>query len=116
MKKLIFCRFSIFVLLLLSATAQAKRISYKVVAPSVKLQLSRYGYTNQEKELGLKCKKEIYNYRAREYDPTLRKFLSPDKAKQQYGAYTYVANNPVIFVDKDGRNKVILTNSLNISQ
>ncbi len=73
-----------------------------MIAPDTRQQFSRYGYTNQEKELGLKCKKEIYNYRAREYDPTLRKFLSPDKAKQQYGAYTYVANNPVSFVDRDG--------------
>ncbi len=34
--------------------------------------------------------------------PKLRKFLSPDKAKQQYGTYTYVANNPVSFADRDG--------------
>ncbi len=93
---------SILVLLLSPILLQAKRLSCKVIVSSIQYQLFRYGYTGQEKELELKGKKEIYNYRAREYDFKLKRFLSPDKAKQQYGAYTYVANNPVSFVDRTG--------------
>ena len=76
---------------------QAKHLSYKKATLNVKQQLSRYGYTGQEKE------GKLYNYRARMYDSKLRRFLSPDKAKQQHGAYTYVANNPVSLVDRNGK-------------
>ena len=93
----------VIVLLLFPAFAHSKRIVYKTVTSSAKQQLSCYGYTNQEKESELGGKATLLNYRARMYDCKLRKFLSPDKAKQQYGAYTYVANNPLNFVDKDGR-------------
>ena len=37
------------------------------------------------------------------YDAKLRRFLSPDKAKQQYGAYTFCGNNPVSLVDRNGK-------------
>ncbi len=104
MEKSSVLRYSILLCVLLNppGTLQAKRMSYTSVAPSTKPQLSRYGYTGQEKELELKSKKEVYNYRARVFDASLKRFLSPDKAKQQYAAYTYVANNPVNFVDADG--------------
>ncbi len=40
------------------------------------------------------------------YDSKLRRFLSPDKMKEQYGSYSYVGNNPVSFIDPDGRVKI----------
>ncbi len=47
------------------------------------------------------------------YDPQLRRFLTPDKAKQQFGAYTYVDNDPIDFVDPDGNTKIYpLTNAV----
>ncbi len=81
-------------------------MTYANAALCTKLQLSRCGCAGQEKEQELKYRKEIYNYRARIYDAKLRKFLSPDKAKQQVGTYTYVANNPVSLVDRDGEKLV----------
>ena len=88
--------------LLLPLASEAKRVSYIKVAPCIKQQLSRYNYTGQEKEQELKEKNEILNYRARVYDSRLRKFLSPDKAQEQHGAYTYVASNPISYVDPEG--------------
>ena len=94
---------SILLMLLNGLSAlQAKHMSYKKAALNVKPQSCRYNYAGQEKEGELKSKTEIYNYRARAYDTKLRVFLSPDKAKQQYGAYTTCRNNPINFVDKDG--------------
>ncbi len=81
---------------------QAGRMAYNKIAPNAK-ELVRYGYSGQEKECELKSKKYLYNYRARMYDPQLRKFLSPDKAKQQFGAYVFCGNNPLSFVDMNGK-------------
>ena len=95
--------FSTLLLLLnMSTTLQAKRMTYKKVSSVIQQQLFCCGYTGQEKEFELTNKKEMYNYRARMYSPQLGKFLSPDKAKQQYGAYTFCGNNPVSIVDRDG--------------
>ena len=60
----------------------------------------RYFYTGQEwdQELGL------YNYHARQYDPVYAKrFLSPDPAHQFASPYIYVGNNPINYVDFNGR-------------
>ncbi len=95
-------RFCATLMLSLPVGLQAKRMSYKIVAASTKQQLFRYSYTGQEHELGVKSKKEIFNYRARIYDAKLRRFLSADQAQEQWGAYSYVANNPLSFVDETG--------------
>ncbi len=87
-------------LLNIPITLQARRMSYKKVTTSAE---QPYDYTGQEKERELKNKKVIYNYRARTYDPKLKRFFSPDKAKQQWGTYTYVASNPVSLVDATGQ-------------
>ncbi len=110
MKRQIAITYSIvFMLLNIFITLQASHLNYKAVEPTVKQQLSRYTYTRQEKELELKTKEEIYNYRARLYGPKLKRFFSPDKVKQQYGAYTYVAGNPVSFIDPDGKELVLVS-------
>lgn len=61
--------------------------------------LCRYLYTGQEwdPELGL------YNYHARQYDPTLARFLTPDPAGQSSSPYTYCNNNPINYVDPSGK-------------
>ncbi len=57
-----------------------------------------YKYTGQEwdEEVGL------YNYKARMYDPELGRFTSTDPAGQQWGPYTYVYNNPLVYTDPTG--------------
>jgi RHS repeat-associated protein len=61
----------------------------------------RYLYTGQEwdAEIGL------YNYHARQYDPSLGRFLTPDPAHQFPSPYAYVGNNPVNFCDQTGQTR-----------
>ncbi len=92
----------LFMLLGASITLPAQRMTYKKVEPSAKNNLSRSTYAQLEPEAELKKKKVVYNNRAREYDAQLRRFLSPDKLKEQFGAYTYVENDPVSKVDPTG--------------
>ena len=56
-------------------------------------------YTGQEydKEVGL------YNYKARLYRPALKHFLQPDPLHTNYSPYTFVNNNPVNYIDKNGK-------------
>ncbi|KAA0231259.1 RHS repeat-associated core domain-containing protein [candidate division KSB1 bacterium] len=57
-----------------------------------------YQFTGQEfDESGL------HNYRARLYDSDLGKFYAVDPAGQGWSPFVYAGNNPVIFVDADGR-------------
>jgi|GEM_PF-5528825 len=45
--------------------------------------------------------------RARYYDPSTSRFISRDPigTSDQINLYTYVANNPMKYVDRDGREK-----------
>src|SRR5690606_7656429 len=48
----------------------------------------------------------MYYYCARYYDPRLSIFISVDPLAEKYpniGSYVYVANNPINFIDPDGR-------------
>ncbi|GLI56718.1 hypothetical protein PM10SUCC1_22320 [Propionigenium maris DSM 9537] len=67
----------------------------------------RYRYTGQEwdEEVG------EYNYLAREYDPATGRFNSPDPAREGFSPYVYVGNNPINFVDSDGKVKTYITGS-----
>jgi RHS repeat-associated protein len=58
-----------------------------------------YQFTGQEydTELGL------HNFRARLYDSDLAMFYAMDPAGQTYSPFAYSGNNPVIYVDEDGR-------------
>jgi RHS repeat-associated protein len=58
----------------------------------------RYLYTGQEYDVGT----DLYNYRARLYDPQLRRFLSPDPRHEGASPYVYVGDNPVNRVDPTG--------------
>ena len=45
----------------------------------------------------------LYYFNARYYDPTLGRFISADPARQGLNWYVYCNNNPLMFVDPDGR-------------
>ncbi len=60
--------------------------------------LCRYLYTGQEYDGEL----ELYNYHARQYDPGVSLFLSPDPDHQFANPYNYVMNNPINAIDLTG--------------
>jgi len=57
-----------------------------------------YRYTGQEYD----AETDLYNYRARIYDPALARFYATDPAQESFGPYTYVGNNPIRFTDPTG--------------
>ena len=95
------------VLLMLPKLADAKRMRYAAnIKNSRAVEFVRYGYTGQEKESDLlTVNVELYNYRAREYNPGKGVFLSPDLLKEGYSVYAYVDNNPITYTDPTGMCK-----------
>lgn len=68
--------------------------------------LTRPGYTGHEMD----DESGLINMNAREYDPALGRFLTPDTiiqfpaSSQGYNRYTYVNNNPLSFTDPMGHS------------
>jgi len=66
----------------------------------------KFYYTGMEWEEEL----QLYNFKARYYDPYTMRFIQPDPVHTErqgfdnYDRYSYVNNNPVNFVDPDGRS------------
>ncbi|WP_108866414.1 RHS repeat domain-containing protein [Aquimarina aquimarini] len=60
--------------------------------------LFRYLFTGQEYDNEF----HLYNYKARIYDPVIKRFLQPDPLKINSSPYVYANNNPINFVDRDG--------------
>jgi len=58
-----------------------------------------YRFTGQEYD----GETALYNFRARLYDDELGIFYAVDPSGQNFSPFSYTGNNPVIFVDKDGR-------------
>ncbi|HEY7770714.1 RHS repeat-associated core domain-containing protein, partial [Longimicrobium sp.] len=44
----------------------------------------------------------LYNFRARLYDPVVRRFVSPDPARQFASPYVFVGNDPLTMADPSG--------------
>ncbi|XP_049537625.1 uncharacterized protein LOC125952281 [Anopheles darlingi] len=57
-----------------------------------------YLYTGQEWDEDI----ELYNYRARLYDPDIGRFYQMDPKEQYASPYVYAGNSPVSLVDPDG--------------
>lgn len=63
---------------------------------------NEFRYNSKELEEGLGW----YNYGARFYDPAIGRFMSVDPLSELYpstNSYVYTLNNPIIFIDPDGR-------------
>ncbi|WP_408040527.1 RHS repeat domain-containing protein [Tenacibaculum amylolyticum] len=61
--------------------------------------IGTYLYTGQEYDQEV----ELYNFKARFYDPEKQIFLQPDPKHINYSPYTFANNNPVNFVDLSGK-------------
>lgn len=59
----------------------------------------RYLYTGQEYD----AETGLYNFRARTYDPALRRFLEIDPAREGFSPFVFLANDPLLRIDPDGR-------------
>jgi RHS repeat-associated protein len=66
-------------------------------------------YKFNGKELDRTKGLDFYDYEARQFDPVLMRFTRPDPLQEKYysiSPYAYCLNNPVRFVDPDGRNPI----------
>ena len=66
----------------------------------------RYGFQGQERDDNVKGSGNSYDFGARMYDPRVGRWLSRDPAFKKYvdlSPYGFTANNPIIFVEIDGR-------------
>ncbi len=68
----------------------------------------KYKYNGKEwqDELGL----NFYDYGARNYDPAIGRWMNLDPLAEKYtnmSLYAYVANNPLIYIDPDGKEIVV---------
>lgn len=66
----------------------------------------RYGFNGKEKDNELKGEGNSYDFHARFYDPRVARWLSTDPLEAKFpsvSTYSAMANNPVMFVDPDGK-------------
>ncbi len=66
----------------------------------------RYGYNGMERDEDLKGNGNSYDFGARILDPRLGRWLSTDPLDEKFASmspYCAFANNPIMYVDKDGR-------------
>ena len=65
----------------------------------------RYAFNDKEKDDELYGADDSYDYGERMYDPRLGRFLTTDPISVAYPSlspYSYCANNPILFIDKEG--------------
>jgi len=78
----------------------ARIVSYGPFGQPNSLDGARFGYTGQQYLAGL----GLYHYKAREYSPSLGRFLQMDPVGylDDLNLYAYVGNDPVNFIDPSG--------------
>ncbi len=70
----------------------------------------RYGFNGKENDNEVKGSGNSYDFGARIYDPRIGRWLSLDPLQAKYpelSPYNFVANNPILFIDADGREIVL---------
>ncbi|MBN4081587.1 RHS repeat-associated core domain-containing protein [bacterium AH-315-C07] len=73
----------------------------------------RYGFNGMEKDDELNGSGNSYDFGARIYDPRVGRWLSLDPLMDKYpdlSGYNFTSNNPVLFVDYDGKDYGIKVN------
>jgi RHS repeat-associated protein len=65
----------------------------------------RYSYQGQFSERDLET--SWNHFEAREFDPTIGRWTSPDPAREFWSRYLGMGNNPVLFVDPNGETIII---------
>jgi RHS repeat-associated protein len=76
----------------------------------------RYGFNNMEGDPEIKGSGNSYDFGARIYDPRIGRWLSRDPLEAKYPSlspYNFVNNNPIIYVDVDGKDFVITIDQKN---
>ncbi|AMO20681.2 RHS repeat domain-containing protein [Flavobacterium columnare] len=71
----------------------------------------RYGFNGMEKDDELKGEGNSYDFGARMLDPRVGRWFSVDSKAAKFSSettYGYVSNNPLVFIDPDGDEKIIV--------
>ncbi len=66
----------------------------------------KFGFNGKEKDNDTYGEGNAYDFGARIYDSRLGKWLSVDPLQAEYpsqGSYNFSANNPILYLDRDGR-------------
>ena len=74
----------------------------------------RFAFNGKEKDDEIKGAGNSYDFGARIYDPRIGRWLSLDPLQKKYpgqSPYNFCANNPIIFIDPDGREIIPVVNS-----
>lgn len=84
-----------------------KEASVLKIKPKPPLFNTSYNYKYNGKEYQDELGLNMYDYGARNYDPALGRWMNIDPLAERHpenSTYTYCMNNPVVFVDPDGKD------------